>query len=141
LDGRTDAATWRAAAHAATEAVMEAEEQLGAPVDLRRASLELPAGGLYVARPLWPTGSMVLVSPGEAGKSTIGRSIAVSLASGLEVIPGVAPVGPPRPVLYVAAEDPIVHWHARSVEAICRGLGIDRMELPEAVELFDARGR
>lgn len=141
LDGRTDGGVWRAAAHAAAEAVMEAEEQLGAPIDLRSASLELPAGGLYVAEPMWPTGSMVLVSPGEAGKSTIARAIAVSKASGRQIIPGVAPIGAPCPVLYVAAEDPVAHWHARSVEAICRGAGIERADLPEPVELFDARGR
>lgn len=141
LDGRNSAADWRTAAHAATEAVMQAEEDLGAPIDLRHATLELPAGGLHVARPLWPTGSMVLVSPGEAGKSTIARAVAVSLASGSEIIPGVEPIGAPRPVLYVAAEDPVMHWHARSVEAICRGVGITRAGMAEPVELFDARGR
>jgi hypothetical protein len=44
-------------------------------------------------------------------------------------------------VLYVAAEDPVAYWHGRSVDAICRGLGIDRRRLPQPIELFDARGR
>ncbi len=138
---RTDAAAIRRAIFTAVEAVMEAEERVGAPVDLRSASLALPAGGLHVARPFWPTGSVVLVSPGEAGKSTIARALAVSLAGSIAVIPGVAPVGDPRPVLYVAGEDPVAYWHSRSVEAICRGLGIDRASLAQPIELFDARGR
>ncbi|HVA86571.1 MAG TPA: hypothetical protein VNF73_09680, partial [Candidatus Saccharimonadales bacterium] len=60
----------RRALFAAVEAVLAAEDQVGAPVDLRFGSLALPAGGLHVARPLWPTGNGVLVSPGDAGKST-----------------------------------------------------------------------
>jgi hypothetical protein len=134
-------ADWKAAAHAATEAVLEAEEQLGSPVDLRTASLELPAGGMDVARPLWPVGSMALLSPGDAGKSTLSRALAVSLASGMEVIPGVAPIGAARPVLYVAAEDPVALWHARSIEAICRGIGIERTDLAQPIELYDTHGR
>ena len=131
----------RRSVFAAVEAVLEAEEQIGAPVDLRSASLELPAGGLHVMRPLFPTGSAMFVSPGDAGKSTIARGMAVSMASGRVVIPGIEPVGPPRPVLYVAAEDPTTYWHSRSVEAICRGLGIERSTIAQPVELFDARGR
>ena len=138
---RGDPNAWKRATFAAVEAVLEAEERLGQPVDLRTASLELPAGGLHVARPFWPVGSVVLISPGDAGKSTQARALAVSLATGLTVIPGIAPVGDPRPVLYVAGEDPVAYWHARSVEAICRGLGIDRRNLAQPVELFDARAR
>ena len=126
---------------AAVELVLAAEEQIGQAIDLRTAPLTLPAGGLHVARPLWPAGSLLLVSPGDAGKSTLARALAVSLASGREVIPGITPVGDPRPVLYVAAEDPVAHWHARSLEAVCRGMGIERVRLPQPVELFDARGR
>ena len=44
-------------------------------------------------------------------------------------------------MLYVAGEDPVAYWHARSVEAICRGMGIDRRNLAQPVELFDARAR
>ena len=132
---------WRLATFAAVEAVLEAEERLGAPVDLRTASLALPTGGLHVARPVWPIGSMVMTAPGDAGKSTIGRAMAVSLAGDLAVLPGVEPVGGPRPVLYVAGEDPVVYWHSRSVEAICRGLGVDRASLAQPIELYDAAGR
>jgi hypothetical protein len=137
--GRADA--WRRATFAAVEAVLEAEERLGQPVDLRTAELTLPAGGLHVARPLWPTGSTVLVAPGDSGKSTIARAVAVSLAGAVAVIPGIEPVGDPRPVLYVAGEDPVAYWHSRSVESICRGIGIDRRDLAQPVELFDAGGR
>lgn len=141
LAGSDDPAAWRRAAFAAVEAVLEAEEHLGAPVDLRTASLVMPAGGTHVARPLWPTGSVVLVSPGDAGKSTMARAVAVSLAHGTTIIPGIDPIGRPRPVLYVAAEDPVAYWHSRSIEAICRGAMIERRAIAEPIELFDARGR
>ena len=121
--------------------MLEAEEQIGAPVDLRSASLTLPTGGLHVAKPLWPAGSVSLNAPGAAGKSTTARALSVSLASGRVVIPGIEPIGAARPVLYVAAEDPVVHWHSRSVEAICRGIGIERSALLHPIELFDGRGR
>lgn len=137
----TTAPTLRRALFAAVEAVLAAEDEVDAPVDLRFGSLALPAGGLHIARPIWPTGSVVLVSPGDAGKSTIARALAVSIAGSLAVLPGVQPIGNPRPVLYVAGEDPVAYWHARSVEAICRGIGIDRSSLAQPIELFDARGR
>lgn len=132
---------WQQATFAAVEAVLDAEEQLGAPTDLRKASLERPTGGTHAAKPIWPMGSVVLVSPGDAGKSTIARAIAVSLAAGVEVIPGIEPIGPPRSVLFVAAEDPVPYWHSRSIEAICRGASLERANLPQPVELFDAHGR
>ncbi len=138
---RGDVSAWRLATFAAVEAILEAEEQLGTPVDLRTASLTLPAGGLHVARPFWPVGSLALTSPGDAGKSTMARALAVSLAGAVAVMPGIEPIGRPRPVLYVAAEDPVAYWHGRSVEAICRGIGMNRRDLPEPIELFDARGR
>jgi AAA domain len=136
-----DAKQIRRGVFAIVEAVLAAEDEVDAPVDLRFGSLALPAGGLHVWRPLWPAGSMHLVSPGDAGKSTIARAAAVSIAGGLAVIPGIEAVGDPRPVLYVAGEDPVAYWHARSVEAICRGIGIDRSSLAQPIELFDARGR
>lgn len=132
---------WRRATFSAVEAVLEAEERVGTPLDLRSASLELPAGGTHIARPFWPVGSVVLVSPGDAGKSSIARALAVSIAAFAEIIPGIAPMGPPRPVLYVAGEDPVPHWHSRSIEAICRGAGMSRDEIVEPIELYDASGR
>ena len=139
---RGDPNAWRRATFAAVEAVLEAEERLGAPVDLRsRLPIALPAGGLDVARHFWPVGTMQTVAPGDAGKSTIMRAVAVSLAGGLVVIPGIEPIGDPRPILYVAGEDPIAYWHSRSIEAVCRGLGIDRSRLAQPIELYDARGR
>ncbi len=136
-----NAPAWRVATFAAIEAVLSAEERLGAPIDLRTAPTTLPAGGLDVMRVFWPVGTMQTVAPGDAGKSTIMRAVSVSLASGLVVIPGIEPTGDPRPVLYVAGEDPVAYWHSRSVEAICRGIGIDRASLAQPIELFDARGR
>jgi AAA domain len=133
--------TWRAATFSAVEAVLQAEENIGRPVDLRTAGTEGPPGGLHLSRPIWPVGSAVLVAPGEAGKSTIARAVAVCVAGGIVTIPGVQPPKECRPVLYVAAEDPSPYWHARSIEAICRGLGIDRSRIAQPVELFDARGR
>lgn len=126
---------------AIVEAVLAGEDEVDQPVDLRFGSLALPSGGLHVARPLWPHGTCVLVGPGGSGKSTIARALAVSLAGGLPVLPGIDPKGDPRPVLFVAAEDPGAHWHNRSVESICRGLGIDRSSLSQPIHLFNAHGR
>lgn len=141
LAGEGSGEEWRRATFAAVEAVMEAEERIGTPLDLRTATLELPAGGTHIARPFWPVGSVVLVSPGDAGKSSIARALAVTIASFATVIPGIDPVGPPRPVLYVAGEDPVPHWHSRSIEAICRGASMTRADIVEPIELFDASGR
>jgi hypothetical protein len=131
----------RRAVSAAVEAVLAAEEELGAAIDLRSASLTLPGGGLYILKPPWPVGTLGLNGPGDGGKSTVARAFCISLAGGIEVIPGIAPAGAPRPVLYVAGEDPTAFWHTRSIEAICRALGVDRARLAQPIELFDARGR
>ncbi len=138
---KLDGGLARRTVFAAVEAVLGAEERLAGGTDLRTASIDPPAGGLWVAQPLWPVGPLLLVAPGEAGKSTIARAIGVALATGMEIIPGIRPIGPPRAVLIVAGEDPAAVWHARSIEAICRGAEIDRRELPALIELFDARGR
>ena len=140
LAGDGQAPAWRDATFRAVEAVMAAEEDIGAPVDLRTAATALPSGGLDTIRPLWRS-TTGLAAPGDTGKSTLARAVAVSLAAAVPVIPGIEPVGPARPVLYVAAEDSGAHWHARSVEAICRGVGLARADLAEPIELFDARGR
>lgn len=136
-----DSATIRRALFAAVEAVLAAEDQVGAPVDLRFGSLAPLAGSGNLVGRLWRDGSNVLNAPGDAGKSTIARALATSIAGRVRVLPGIEPVGPPRPVLYVAGEDPIAYWHAHSIEAICRGIGVDRSSLAQPIELFDARGR
>jgi hypothetical protein len=141
LSGDDDAPAWRLAAFAAVEAVLEAEEAIGAPVDLRTSATALPTGGTEVLRPLMTVGSNGLVSPGDGGKSTTMRAACISIASGRAIIPGIEPVGPPRPVLYVAGEDPVAYWHSRSIEAICRGAGITRATIAEPIELYDAAGR
>lgn len=139
--GGGDAGAWRRATFAAVEAVMEAEERVGEAIDLRSAATQLPTGGTEILRRFWPVGSAGLVSPGDGGKSTIMRALAGSIASGRVIIPGLEPVGPPRPVLYVAGEDPVAYWHARSIEAICRGAGIERSSISQPIELFDTAGR
>lgn len=139
--GALDPVMTRRAIHRAAEAVLEAEERLGEPTDLRVLDVAAQLDSEYVLRPFWRSGPVVLTAPGEAGKSTIARAAAVSIAGGLSVLPGIEPVGDPRPVLYVAGEDPIAYWHARSIEAICRGLGVERRSLAQPIELFDGRGR
>jgi hypothetical protein len=93
-----------------------------------------------VIRPLIEDGSNVLVSPGDGGKSTLARALAVSVAGDLAVVPGMDPVTT-GPVLYIAGEDAVTFWHARSVEAICRGLGVDRASLAYPITLLDETGK
>ena len=129
---------WRTAVFAAVEAVLEAEENLAGGVDLRTA----PLTGerlLYLARPVWENAPTALVGPGDGGKSTLSRALAVSVAGKVDVIPGIAPALT-GPVLYVAGEDAVAYWHTRSIEAICRGIGIERSSLANPITLFDATG-
>jgi hypothetical protein len=140
LDGAVgDLKDWQIATYRAVEAVMDAVEQLAQGTDLRGCAMtsDRPA---WTARPFWPDGAGFLIMPGEAGKSTIMRAIAVSIATGLEVIPGIVPLVQGG-VLYVASEDPSERSHTASVEAICRGMGIDRATLPYPITLVPARGR
>jgi hypothetical protein len=137
---QTDSGTpWKRITFAVSEAVIAAEESLGGLVDLRLAS-GAAAGLVDILRPLQPNAPGVLTMPGEGGKSTIARACAVSVATGLEIIPGLVPFVS-GPVLIVAAEDSAVASHARSLEAICRGAGIDRASMKNPVHLLDARGR
>ena len=134
-----DYPAWLAATFAASEAVMEAVEQLASGVDLRYSPLvtDRPA---WTARPFWPDGAGFLIMPGEAGKSTILRAIAVSIVTGLEIIPGIVPMVR-GPVLLVVAEDPSQRSHTFSIEAICRGAGIDRSGLDYPIILVPSKGR
>jgi hypothetical protein len=130
---------FRQAVFAAVEAVLAEEETLSGEVDLRVAPIT-GTGSLYVARPLWENGPSVLVAPGDSGKSTFARAVAVSVAGNLAVIPGVEP-SVSGPILYVAGEDAASVWHARSVESICRGIGVDRSSLAHPIVLFDSAGK
>lgn len=130
---------WRRAVFAATEAVLEAEERLGDGIDLRTAPIHADRAP-FVVVPIQPSGPSALVAPGESGKSTIARAIALSVAAGVEIVPGLRPVVS-GPVLYVAAEDPVAEWHARSLEAIARGAGLDRSRAGYRIRLQDVRGR
>jgi hypothetical protein len=133
------AAAWRVAVFRAVEAVLEAEETVADVVDLRTAELAAD-GERFAAEPLIPNAPTGLIAPGESGKSTLARALAVSITAGREIVPGVVP-RVTGPVLYVAAEDSVVLWHARSIEAICRGAGLDRARLKHPIQLLDARGR
>ncbi|MFI5258312.1 MAG: AAA family ATPase [Candidatus Limnocylindrales bacterium] len=134
-----EAPLWRSVIFASVEAVLEAEESLGGGADLRTCPLT-SNGRLHVIRPTIEDGSNVLVSPGDGGKSTLARALAVSVAGGLAVVPGMDAVTI-GPVLYVAGEDAVTFWHARSVEAICRGLEIDRASLANPITLLDETGK
>jgi AAA domain len=137
---RSDNGTpWRAMVFAAVEAVLAEEEGLGGLVDLRTAA-DSADGPTDVLRPIMPNASSVLTMPGEGGKSTLARAMAVSVATGREIIPGVVPMVT-GPALIIAGEDPAVVWHARSIEAICRGVGLDRSTIDRQISLLDARGR
>jgi hypothetical protein len=138
LDGGEGEA-WRLAVFAATEAVIEAEESLGRGVDLRYASAAQSDTAMVVDG-FFPAATTVVVAPNEAGKSTLGRAIALSVASGETIIPGLRPmvVGP---VLYVAGEDPVVEYHAKNVNEIADGAGLDRRRVRHPIYLVDARGR
>jgi hypothetical protein len=134
-----DGPAWRLATYAAVEAVMEAEEQAGASADLRFADEADAKDSMLIDR-LFPDAATVLVAPNGAGKSTIVRAIALSIASGREVIPGCKPAIK-GPVLYVAGEDAVTKYHARHIAALCRGLGIDRDSVEFPIRLYNTGGR
>jgi hypothetical protein len=139
FSGASDLMTWRRAVGAAVERVMDAEEALGGGIDLRRAAL--PAGGsIFLAGRFLVSGPTLLVMPAEGGKSTIARALAVSMATGREVIPGIIPriTGP---VLYVAAEAGVAAMHARSIESISRGIGIGRSSIEHPITMLRTLGR
>lgn len=130
---------WREAVSDAIHAVLEAVEQLGSGIDLRHGDIGA-IGNRWGAEPLTCSGATQWVMPGESGKSTLARAVAVSTVSGRVVIPGVFPrvVGP---VAYVASEAAALADHLLSVEAICRGLGIVRSQLEHRIELIPTRGQ
>lgn len=137
--GVGDEADWVRATDLAVEAVMEAVESLGDGVDLREGAVE-DLGPQWVCDPLWATGATMLVMPGEAGKSTLARAMAVSSVTGRMIVPGLYPriTGP---ILYVASEDPGEQSHKRSIDAICRGAGLDRRSLNHEIRLLASQGR
>ena len=119
--------------------VLEREDDGEAGIDLRTA--ELPAPGYSVAvDPLVGLGSTLLNAPGETGKSTIARAVGVSVVTENQIIPGFVP-RVSGPVLFVIGEDAVVASHAASIDAICRGAGIDRLTLPHPLTLIATRGR
>ncbi len=134
-----DGPAWRLAVFAAVEAVMEAEEQAGESADLRYAEEAGPENAMLLDG-LFPDASTVMVAPAGAGKSTIIRAIALSIASGREIIPGRRP-RLSGPVLYVAGEDAVTKYHARHIAALCRGLGIDRDAIKHPIHLYNTGGR
>ena len=137
--GPETAEDWKRATYAAVEAVMEAIERLAVGKDLRASELtsQKPA---WTVRPFWPDTTGFLIMPGEAGKSTVLRALAVSIVTGREIIPGFTPLAQ-GPVLYVVSENPSERAHAASVEAICRGAGLERASLPYKILFVSAKGR
>lgn len=94
-------------------------------IDLSKVvvSQELP----YLAHPLVIEGAAsVLFADGGSGKSLLALAIAISVATGQEIIPGIVPL----------RCGPVIYWdwewgeesHAERVQAICEGAGI---EMPE----------
>jgi hypothetical protein len=134
-----DGPAWRLATYSAVEAVLAAEENLGGGVDLRLADEADPDTSMLI-KGMFPVANTVLVMPNEAGKSTIARALAMSIASGEEIIPGLTPLTQ-GPVMYVAGEDGFAEWHAKSIAEICRGHGIDRKSMTSQIRLFPTGGR
>lgn len=132
-------ADWTRATDLAVEAVMEAAEALGAGVDLREGEVT-DIGPQWVCDPLWTTGATMIVMPGEAGKSTLARAMATSIVTGRMIVPGLYP-RMTGPVLYVASEDPGADSHKRSIDAICRGAGLDRRSLNHEIRLLASQGK
>lgn len=138
LAGTGEELVWRRGVFTAVEKVLEAEGRI--------ETLDLRTVGADTRRPLWIAGHFLvdgpslIVMPGESGKSTIGRALALSHAAGREIVPGI----PPRtkgPALYVAGEAPQAASHWRSLEAICRGQGIDLRSIDHRIELYAPRGK
>lgn len=134
-----DGVSWRLAMFAAVEAVIEAEEALTTGDDLR-TSEEADASTEMLVEGLFPSLHTVLVMPNGAGKSTIARALALSIASGKEIIPGFRPTRT-GPVLYVAGEDGFSQFHSRSLSELSRGVGIDRSSVKHPIMLIATNGR
>lgn len=96
-------------------------------VDL--ATVDIPADLPYLVYPLVVEGAAsVLFADGGSGKSLLSLGIAISVATGFEIIPGVTP----------QRCGPVIYWdwewnaesHAERVKAICTGAGF---EMPEGI--------
>lgn len=134
-----DGPAWRLAVFAAVEKVMEAEEQAGGFADLRYAD-EAGADDAMIVGHLFPDAATIVVAPNGAGKSSLLRGMALSIASGWDVIPGQRP-NVKGPVLYVAGEDAVTRYHARHIGALCRGLNQPRSAVEYSIELMATNGR
>lgn len=134
-----DGPAWRLAVFAAVEKVIDAEERAGESADLRFAE-EADSNDSMLVDHIFPEAATVMIAPNGMGKSTIARAIALSLATGREVIPGCTP-RVTGPVLYVAGEDAVVKYHARHLAALCRGNGIDRSKIASSIRMYNTVGR
>jgi hypothetical protein len=129
---------WRLGTFTAVEKVLEAEGRIET-IDLRTAAASARRP-VFIGGHFEVDGPTLLVMPGESGKSTLTRALAVGHAAGREIVPGI----PPRtkgPVLYVAAEAPLVASHWRSLDAICRGAGISLAEIDNPIRLYAPHGK
>lgn len=134
-----DGEGWRSATFAAVEAVVQAERQFDGSADLRFADRASGESAMVIDG-LFPAAVTQVIGPNEAGKSTLLRGMALSVASGETIIPGCRPllVGP---VLYVVGEDPAVEYHAKNIEEIALGAGIDRSKIAHPIIFYPTRGR
>lgn len=134
-----DGPSWRLATIAAVEAMLEAEGSLTGGVDLRYAPSAQSSNDMLVSS-IFPAANTILVMPNEAGKSTMARALALSMVTGETVIPGCEPrvIGP---VLYVAGEDAFAQFHARALDELSRGTGIDHRAAAHPIVMFDTGGR
>lgn len=130
---------WRLATFAAVETMQAAESSLTGGVDLRYAAAAMPSNDMLVSS-VFPAANTILVMPNEAGKSTMARALALSLVTGRVIIPGCEPkiIGP---VLYVAGEDAFAQFHARALDELARGTGVDHRTAPHPIVMYDTGGR
>lgn len=134
-----DGPAWRAATYAAVEAAIEAEESLGGGEDLRFVAPADPDTSMLIEG-FFPSSNTALVMPNETGKSTVARALAMSIATGREMIPGLRP-RISGPVMYVAGEDGFSSWHAKSLGELARGAGFSPRDMPNQIRIFPTKGR
>lgn len=122
LSERYQACPWREVLDDACLRVLLDYRRPSEPVSLARLAV-LQQAEQYTAEPMLYDGvPTVLAGDGGVGKSTIALALAVSVATGREVLPGVRPVRT-GPVIYMDWEDR-AHVHAQRLRQLCAGLGI-----------------
>jgi hypothetical protein len=136
LNDRTgDVIEWRNVIGRACVAVLD--KRLSGAYVTKIGRRPRPLGGRYLLQPYIERNQVhSIYGDGKVGKSWLGLACCVSVQSGLEVLPGFKPVEV-GPCLYMDWETDADTMSER-VEMICRGLGIDPVEInylgrPEAM--------